>query len=70
MIKEIRQIIGLTEKHYLQELINNVNEMQNNNLEVEIQYGESNGSYSALIIGRTLNKTTTNKQNVETKKKG
>ena len=54
MIKEIIHLVGLSEKQYLQDLLNNIQEMQKKGLEVEVQYGVGNElTFTALIIGRT-----------------
>lgn len=54
MIKEIIHLVGLSEKKYLQDLLNNIQEMQKKGLEVEVQYGVGNElTFTALIIGRT-----------------
>ena len=51
-IKEIRQIVEFSPREFLPHLTKEVEEMQERNLEVEIQYGCTPSIYSALLVGR------------------
>lgn len=51
-IKEIRQIVEYSPREFLPHLTKEVEEMQERNLDVEIQYGCTENIYSAIIVGR------------------
>ena len=54
MIKKVKQIIVYELKSFVDEILKTTEEFEKNKLEVEIQYGVTLESYSALIVGRKV----------------
>ena len=53
-IKKVKQIIAYEPKSFVDEILKTTEEFEKNGLEVEIQYGVTLESYSALIVGRKV----------------
>lgn len=60
-IKKVKQIIAYEPKSFVDEILKTTEEFEKNKLEVEIQYGATLESYSALIVGRKVETNGTNR---------
>lgn len=55
-IQAIKHIVCYEQKDFMQQLINTARIMEDDELEVDIQYTSANGVFTALIIGRKQTK--------------
>lgn len=60
-IKKIKHIVAYEPKSFVDEILKTIDDFEKSKLEVEIQYGTTLESYSALIVGRKVETNGTNR---------